>query len=277
MNPFFNPATLAKATLHYFLDLNRLRTSTPDELVRYRERAFKRVLKHAMKTRLYRDKYRGIDIENVTLDTIDTLPLLTKQDIRKYFPTGIVPEGFNTAGAHVVSTSGSTGQPTSIYTDFYTIIRALIGFVREIREYGISWRKDRMSIIADLTAGSAEEAYLNRTAIPSLKPFFSLDNMQILHVGDDVEKLLNEISDFNPKFIGGYPGALQALAVLKRKGYGKNIEPSLIASSGAVLDDYTKRYIEETFHSRVFDVYGSTEAGPVAFECKKGSYHVHHH
>ncbi|RLF32904.1 MAG: hypothetical protein DRN07_03910, partial [Thermoplasmata archaeon] len=50
----------------------------------------------------------------------------------------------------------------------------------------------------------------------------------------------------------------------------------VIASSGAVLDEYTKRYIEETFNARVFDVYGSTEAGPVAFECRKGNYHIHH-
>ncbi|HEC76816.1 MAG TPA: phenylacetate--CoA ligase family protein [Thermoplasmatales archaeon] len=69
---------------------------------------------------------------------------------------------------------------------------------------------------------------------------------------------------------------LRALAVLKKKGYGKNIEPEVIASSGAVLDDYTKRYIEEVFNARIYDVYGSTEAGPIAFECVKGNYHIHH-
>ncbi|OYT58608.1 hypothetical protein B6U81_07685 [Thermoplasmatales archaeon ex4484_30] len=90
----------------------------------------------------------------------------------------------------------------------------------------------------------------------------NLDNLQILHVGEDVEKLAEKINEFKPKFLGGYPGVLRALAVLKRKGYGKNIEPEVMASSGAVLDEYTKKYIEEAFNAKIYDVYGSTEAGP---------------
>jgi len=270
-----NPLLLFYLIKSYLADVHRLKEN-PEKIERYRERAFQRVLRNAMKTPMYREKYRGIDLSRITLKTIDRLPILTKQDIRKHFPHGVVPEGYDTRRALTVSTSGSTGQPTSIYTDFYTIIKALMGFIREIREYGISWRRDRMTIIADLTAGSAEEAYLNRTAVPNLKPFFSLDNMQLAHVGQDVKQMIEKIDAFRPRFIGGYPGVLMALAVLKRKGYGTHIEPEVIASSGAVLDEYTKRYIEETFNARVFDVYGSTEAGPVAFECRKGNYHIHH-
>jgi len=274
MNPFLNPITLAKVAKYYLTDVNRAWKSK-EAIERYRRKAFRRVLKYAMKVPMYREKYKGIDIDSITIDNIEKLPIITKEDIRKNFPHGIVPKGFDFKKAHMVSTSGSTGQPTSIYTDFYTIIKALMGFVREIKEYGINWRKDKMTIIADLTAGSAEEAYLNRTAIPSLKPIFKLDNMQLLHVGDDPEKMIEKINEFKPKFIGGYPGILRALATLKKKGYGENIEPDVIASSGAVLDEYTKRYIEGAFNARIYDVYGSTEAGPVAFECRRGSYHIH--
>ena len=270
-----NPLQLGYLAKCYVTDVHRLEKDLQD-LDRYREKAFQRVLKRAMQTPLYREKYRGIDIEAITLDTIDHLPILTKQDIRQHFPQGVVPEGYNTKRALVVSTSGSTGQPTSIYTDFFTVIKALMGFIREIREYGISWRRDKMTIIADLTTGSAEEAYLNQTAVPNLKAFFSMNNMQLIHVGGDMMDIIEKIDAFKPKFIGGYPGSLQALAVLKRKGHGLHIQPEIIASSGAVLDDYTRRYIEEAFGARVFDVYGSTEAGPIAFECQKGKYHTHY-
>ena len=276
MNPFLNPVTLIKAAKYYLTDINRIRKYNEKKIEAYRQKCFKKVLRIAMKTPMYQEKYKDINVNKISLDNIEKLPILTKQDLRKHFPHGVVPNGFNIKKAHVVSTSGSTGQPVSIYTDFFTIIRALMGFVREIREYGINWRKDKMTIIADLTPGSAEEAYLNQTAVPTLKPFFSLNNMQILHVGEDVEKLIEKIDAFKPKFIGGYPGVLRALAVLKRKGYGKNIEPEVIASSGAVLDEYTKKYIEEAFNARVFDVYGSTEGGPIAFECRKGNYHIHY-
>ena len=259
----------------YISDLRRLEGSE-ERIEKYREKQFRRILKLVMKTPMYREKYKGIDVSKITLQNIDELPILTKADIRKHFPDGVVPENFDRRKGYVVSTSGSTGQPTSIYTDFYTIVRALMGFIREIREYDISWRKDRMTVIADLTPGSAEEAYLNQTAIPNLRPFFSMNNMQLLHVGENVEKMIEKIDAFNPKFIGGYPGVLRALAVLKKKGYGKNIEPEYIASSGAVLDDYTRKYIEEAFNTKVFDVYGSTEGGPIAFECRKGNYHIHY-
>jgi phenylacetate-CoA ligase len=276
MNPFFNPVILTRVCFSYLRDINRIYSFGPEKLKRFRENAFQQVLKQAAQTPMYREKYRGIDISTVTLETIHELPVLTKTDIRKHFPVGVVPDGYDRNRALTVSTSGSTGQPTSLYTDFYTVTKALMGFIREIREYGISWRKDRMTIIADLTAGSAEEAYLNQTVVPNLKPFFSLDNMQLLHVGLDIKEMLSQIEAHQPRFIGGYPGALRDLAVLKRKGYGKTIRPDYIASSGAVLDEYTKRYIEETFGAYVFDVYGSTEAGPVAFECREGRYHIHH-
>ena len=248
--------------------MHRLKEN-PEKIERYRERAFQRVLRNAMKTPMYREKYRGIDLSRITLKTIDRLPILTKQDIRKHFPHGVVPEGYDTRRALTVSTSGSTGQPTSIYTDFYTIIKALMGFIRELEACGMSWRT-RMSVIVDLTPRAIEEAYLVK-GMP-----FKFNHVQLLDVGENVERMIEKIDAFRPRFIGGYPGVLMALAVLKRKGYGTHIEPEVIASSGAVLDEYTKRYIEETFNARVFDVYGSTEAGPVAFECRKGNYHIHH-
>ena len=86
---------------------------------------------------------------------------------------------------------------------------------------------------------------------------------------------MNSIAGFHPDFLGGYPGVLRALAVLKRRGMGEGVQPRVMASSGAVLDGYTRGYIEKAFDCRVFDVYGSTEAGPVAFECQEGRYHVH--
>ena len=258
---------LATALKCYIADVGRAWKSR-DAIERYRRKAFRRVLKYAMKVPMYREKYKGIDIDSITIDKIEKLPIITKEDIRKNFPHGIVPPNFDFKKAHMVSTSGSTGQPTSIYTDFYTIIKALMGFVREIKEYGINWRKDRMTIIADLTPHAIEEAYL-------VKPPIKLDNMQLLHVGDDAEKMIAKINQFKPKFIGGYPGILRALAILKKKGYGEDIEPEIIASSGAVLDEYTKKYIENAFNARIYDVYGSTEAGPIAFECRRGNYHIH--
>jgi len=268
MNPFLNPMFLLQAATGYLTDVNRVWHVSSKQLERYRDKQFKRLIRYAYDVPVYRKKYReaGIypsDIKGIK--EIKKLPRINKDDFRKHFPLGIVHPNFDISHAHLVSTSGSTGQPVSLYTDVYTIIKALFGFIRELREYGVSWHKTKMSVIVDLTPESAEEAYLSRTVIPYLGKLFNFNNLQMLHVGDEPKDILKRIDSFQPDFIGGYPGVLRALAVLKRKGMGSSTAPQVMSSSGAVLDDYTKRY----------DVYGSTEAGPVAFECTEGNYHIH--
>ena len=259
-------------------DIKRVRQKKEEEIERYRNKCFRKIVRYAYSVPIYKKKYKeaGIHPDDIKgIEDIRKLPFITKNDLRKNFPDGIVPSGFDIKNAYLISTSGSTGQPVSIYVDTYTIIKALLGFIREIQEYGVNWRKTRISVIVDLTPESAEEAYLAQTVLPNLKKIFSFKNMQVLHVGENPEILIKKINDFQPEFLGGYPGVMRALAVLKRKGYGKDIHPKVMASSGAVLDDYTRKYIEDAFNAKIFDAYGSTEAGPVAFECRKGCYHIH--
>jgi len=278
MNPLLNPVFLLQAIRGYLTDVNRVWRISYDQLEQYRDRQFRRMVRYAYDVPVYRRKYRAAGIYPADIrgiKDIKKLPTVSKNDFRKNFPQGIVHPYFDTTHAHLVSTSGSTGQPVSLYTDVYTVIKALFGFIRELREYNVSWHKTKMSVIVDLTPESAEEAYLARTVMPYLGKLFSFDNLQILHVGDEPRDLIEKIDGFQPEFLGGYPGVLRALAVLKRKGHGEHIQPRVMSSSGAVLDDYTKRYIEDAFHAPIFDVYGSTEAGPVAFECREGNYHIH--
>ena len=132
-----------------------------------------------------------------------------------------------------------------------------------------------MAVIAELSPDSAEATYFTQTALPSLRAVLPLENMKAFHAGDKPETLLEEIEAFNPEFIGGYPEIIMILAILKRKGKGKTIQPRIIATSGSILDDYTREYIKKSFHADLFDVYGATECSPMAFQCHKGNYHLH--
>ena len=87
------------------------------------------------------------------------------------------------------------------------------------------------------------------------------------------EKLINEIDKFQPKFLGASPNMLRNLAFLKNNGYGKHINPKNILSFGSILDSYTREYVEKTFDTKILDNYGTTETGPLAFECILGGYY----
>jgi phenylacetate-CoA ligase len=103
---------------------------------------------------------------------------------------------------------------------------------------------------------------------------FLFKNMQWLDTNDKPENLIEKINSFKPDFLGGYVGMLGHIALLKEKGHGKDINPRVIGSTGSVLDDTLRKFIREAFDAQLFETYASTEAGPIAFQCKKGGYHV---
>jgi phenylacetate-coenzyme A ligase PaaK-like adenylate-forming protein len=93
--------------------------------------------------------------------------------------------------------------------------------------------------------------------------------MQWLDTNDKPENLIEKINIFKPDFLGGYVGMLGHIALLKEKGHGKDINPRVIGSTGSVLDDTLRKFIREAFDAQLFETYASTEAGPIAFQCKK--------
>jgi len=278
MNPLLNPVLLGKIAKSYLFDINRIWKQNEEQIKKYQDKSFRNIVKYAYTVPVYHKKYKeaGVHPRDIrgTKD-IDKIPYVTKKDFRGKSAEMMLPSGVNTKKYSMASTSGSTGQPVTLYSDPYTVFKTFIGFIRMIREHDINWRKNKMAIIADLSPDSAEEIYFRKTVLPSVNPFLSLDNIKAFHVGEKPEKLIEDLEKFDPEFIGCYPGILNILAVLKRQGKGKNLNPNVLATSGAILDEYTRKYIEKTFNTKVFDAYGATECSPMAFQCKNGNYHIH--
>jgi phenylacetate-CoA ligase len=279
MNPFINPIFLTRAIKGYLLDINRLKRLNENELKRYKDKAFRKIIKYAYTVPVYHKKYKetGIHPNDIKgINDLKKLPFITKEDFRKKFPDGVIPPGFNKEKSFLFSTSGSTGKAISIYRDIYAVVKDLWGFIRELREYDISWNKHKLSFLSDLTPDTAGSAYMTFKSDKKQKtPFLSFKNFQTIDIGENIDSIMRKLDNFEPHFINGYPCILQGLAILKNKGYGKNIKPLCIQSNGAILSNHTREFIEKAFNCRVFDSYSSTEGGPTAFECNNGNYHIH--
>jgi len=277
MNVLYNPVFFTKVAKAYLLDINRVWKLNEEKIKKHQDKALRNTIKYAYTVPIYHQKYKKANIHpnDITgIKDIEKLPFITKNDLRNAKLEDLIPKGTNEKKLLRVSTSGSTGRSVSIYSDPYTVFKTFMGFIRTIKEHDINWRKNRMTIISDQSPESAEEAYFSRVTLPSVNSFFSMDNIQSLHVGEKPEKMIEKINKFNPEMIGGYPGILKILAILKRQGKGENIQPRIISSSGSILDQYTREYIEKSFNTKIFDMYGATECSPIAFQCKKGNYHV---
>ncbi|PNX49510.1 MAG: hypothetical protein BV457_01440 [Thermoplasmata archaeon M9B1D] len=276
MNPFSSPVFLSKILTKYLFDIDRLKTLNEKELSDFRDKAVRNIVRYAYTVPLYHDKYKkaGVHPSNINkIKDIEKLPVITKEDIKKYYPYGIIPSKTKKEKLLEISTSGTTGKKLAIYQDMYDVVQWFFNHIRALREHEINWRKDRLTIIADLTPHTIESGFITRGLLGNLSSSF-FKNMQWLNTNDKPQEMIKEINSFKPDFLGGYPGMLGHLALLKEQGYGEKINPKVIASTGGVLDKNLRKLIEEVFDAPVFELYGTTETGTIAFQCKEGHYHI---
>ncbi len=278
MNPFYNPAFLIKLAQSYISDINRIWKLDEKQIRKYQDKEFRKIVKYSFNVPLYYNIYKNHKIyphDIKGLDDLKKLPIITKEDLRANFPDKIIPSNFDKKNSYLISSSGSTGKPLFIYCSIFSAVKRLEGFARILKAYGGNWRKSKALLIIDLTPGSVEYATYVGGGLSFLDKIFSLRNIKYLPIKEKAEILINKINEFQPEFLGSDPNMLRKLAYLKLNGLGNEIKPKHIFSSGMMLDQYTKKYIENAFESTVLDVYSSTEAGPMAFECiKEGYYHI---
>ena len=63
-------------------------------------------------------------------------------------PDDIIPVGYKKDNSYLVGTSGSSGRPVTMYKDMeYITIEALAG-IRQLRAYGMNWRKIKNALRA---------------------------------------------------------------------------------------------------------------------------------
>ena len=277
MNQLFNPIFISRILNSYFLEINRLWKLNEEELKIYNNKQFRKMVNFAYSVPLYHDLYKkaGIHPNEIRgLNDITKLPIVSKEEFKKYYPNGIISSEIKKENLIEISTSGTTGKSLMLFVDLYDVVKGFFGYIRMLREYDINWRKDRLTIIGDFAPHTVESGYVNRGILSKMRNSLFFKNIQWLDTNDNPENLIKKINSFKPDFLGGYVGMLGHLALLKEKGYGKDINPKVIGSTGSVLDDSLRKFIKKNFNSVLFETYASTEAGPIAFQCKKGSYHI---
>ena len=279
MNPFINPITGLPFIKKYLTVPKRLYIKTPEKINKIREKSFKKILKYAYTIPVYHKKYKeaGIKPDDVKgLKDISKLPYINKKDFLEYYPDGLMPKNYNKKNLKVLSTSGSTGKPVSFYMDFPTISAAICyTSIRQSVVYKYNWRKIRIANLGNFSEGKADNV-VDDILVSKSSRFWS-NNYIKLNAFDDVKKMIDILNDFKPGYIVTYPVTLQQLAYFKRKGYADGINPYVLISSGYVLDEYTRNYVEDAFGCRVLNAYTSAESiADVAFECYDGSWHINY-
>jgi phenylacetate-CoA ligase len=276
MNPLLNPVISFPLLKRYLIDPGRINRSDETKIKRYVNKEFKKIIKYAYNVPLYRIKYKekGIHPSEINgIEDIKKLPFISKDDLRDNFPNDIIPPGYK--NGHVICTGGTTGKPVSIYTDFTTMGIGSLVMIRELNYFNLNWRKSRFVHIGNFNPYRVDLISQENFQV-HVKSIFPMKNYIGMDVNQPAIDLINKLDSFKPDIVMTYPAIFQHLAFLKRKGYGKNIKPKLLWTGGAILDDYTRSYVEDAFGCKLLNIYPSVEAGAdIAFECLKGHWHIH--
>ena len=123
MNPLLNPIFLSRLLKSYITDPSRLKRYTNEKLVKYQQVQLKKIVNYAYTVPVYRNKYKNMGVhprDIKIIDDINKLPFITKDDMRKHLPNGIVSSDFNKKDAFIARTGGTTGESLALYFDLYT-------------------------------------------------------------------------------------------------------------------------------------------------------------
>ena len=186
MNPYLHPVFFWKALKAYLRDSSRLRRWDDAQILRYQDKRLRHMVDWAYHTvPMYRAKYiqAGVhphDIRGVR--DIGKLPFISKEDFTAYYPDGIISSKTKKKQLIDISTSGTTGKSLALFVDAFDVYVGLIAYLQALREHGINWRKDKMTIIGDFASHTAETGYVQRGVQSQQGTKFLFKNVQCIHI-----------------------------------------------------------------------------------------------
>lgn len=181
-------------------------------------------------------------------DVLSRLPILTKAQLLATPQEERVNRRFRRSELTMESTTGSTGQPFSLYIDSrYRLLRNL-RFLHGLFSAGYRpWH--RMLLLTDRYDGLKRK-----------------QNRYYQSVERPATEILEAYLRVRPQVLYGFTTPLRMLAETIRKA-GKGVpRPRLVVSTAEMLDPAARESLSSTFGCPVTDFYGLTEMGLVAWQ-----------
>jgi phenylacetate-CoA ligase len=256
-------------------DLDRSQWLSLDAMRELQTRKLRKLVQHAYRhVPYYRERLKAIgfgpdDVQS--LDDLQKLPFLTKDDVRRHLYFDIMSDNHKKSEVLKVTTSGSTGEPFVCYVDRAQLEFRWAATLRSQEWTGYRFG-DRTVRLWHQTIGMSRSqiAREHADALLCRRRFIPAFEMSDATLRDFVRT----IESYNPVLLDGYAESLNFLANwLERHGRLK-ISPKGIISSAQTLPEGSRKIIEEAFGCKVFDKYGAREFSGIAYECEA---HAGHH
>ena len=263
------------------------RLSWPAERIRREREERLRALLRLAKARSpwHRARLRDIDPERAREEELQSIPPMTKQDLMEHWNeivpdvrlpldvveahlAGLTTDRYLLDEFHAVASGGSTGRRGVFVFGWESWAMAHAGFMRRTL-----WDRSVDPELAALPNTVAMVAAQNATHMTSaLGQTFSNPMVNIEHfpVTQPLDAIVAGLNAFRPTTVIGYASILRILAAAARDGRLR-IAPRRVISTSEPLLPEIRETVEETFRAPVANIWGTSEAGPMATGCWRGS------
>jgi len=224
----------------------------------------KKLLHHAKNsTNYYNNVLKDFDIDNMTLDDLKKIPILTK-DILKANADDLrnEPKGEELIKAE---TSGTTGDVFLFNKNIQWDASFRAAQYRGYSWYGVKpWDKS-------LYFWGFKKSFKDKAKIRVLD--FLLNRFRFFdYTNEEFERAAERIR--KSTYIAGYSSSIHMMAeYFKKKGYKFDNIKMIKGTAEKIYESYQPAVID-VFGRKIISEYGSAEAGVIAYECPKGNMHI---
>ncbi len=238
----------------------------------------------ALRSPWHRSRLRDVDLATATEGDLARIPPMTTEDLMAHRDEIVTDPRLNLAavdrhlasltcdaylldGFHAVASGGSTGRRGVFVYGWNAWAAANAGFLRPMM-----WDREVSPEVAAAPSTAAMVAAQNPAHMTSAlgqtfaNPAIRLRSFPVTLPVTDIVAGLNA---YQPTLLIGYPTALAVLADEARSG-ALRVSPLRIATTSEPLRPEIRRSLEHEFGAPVANMYGTSEAGPVAVGCWRG-------
>jgi phenylacetate-CoA ligase len=248
-----------KGFSRYYNLLEQREKLSADQILEYQFKKLKYTLIHAYQTVPYYtelfDKISFDPIRFSDFEEMNKIPFLTRQIITDNYDK-LVSKNSVKNGYYPATTGGSTGSPLRFLLDYDSIFKenAFIYYYRKKLGYKLT---DRMATFRQVKFGEDLWQY---NPMHNELIFFPIKITK-----STIVSITKKISEFNPRYLNGYPSSIWYFAKLLDENKIKhdlNLKGIFLMSEN--IDEQQKAFIEDFFKVKAIGNYGHSERCVIA-------------
>lgn len=261
----------------WYAELQEMQWWTAEQLKELQFARLHALLEHAYaNVPYYRrvfDERRLMPSDITSLDALQLLPILTKEDVRRNLRE-LVARNIDPGRLYFFMTGGTTGMPLGFYHERDVTTPHEDAFM--YRQW--SWLGYRFGDrIAYLRAYNLR--HRGRDGRPAWWDYNTVENSLVLSIFEvnraRLPLYIQKLREFRPRFIQGYPSVLEIVARFALEHGVSSIRPQGIFTEFENLYPAQRALIEQAFGCPVLAGYGHSERAVDAIECpQQQGYHI---